>query len=131
MMAMGHALGWGGHPNEGIDYLSRAIRASPHDPLTWLCKWWMGIFQYFAREYEAAILTMREVVQVRPEHAYRWLAASLAQAGRTEEANIAFEKAIAIAPGWLERLARQRPPWMRPDDYALHVEGLRKSGWEG
>jgi len=28
-------------------------------------------------------------------------------------------------------LARQRPPWMRPEDHQQMVEGLRKAGWEG
>jgi hypothetical protein len=29
MVAMGHALGWGGYQKEGIEYLRRALRASP------------------------------------------------------------------------------------------------------
>jgi hypothetical protein len=30
-----------------------------------------------------------------------------------------------------ERLARQRPPWTRPEDYDHYIEGLRKAGWKG
>jgi adenylate cyclase len=131
MVAMGHALGWGGYQQEGIDYLRRAMRASPHDPLTWLCKFWMGIFQYFSREYVAAIDNMREVVHVRQGFANRWLAAALGQLDRTAEAKEALEKARAATPEVFERMLRQRPPWMRPEDYAHQVEGLRKAGWEG
>jgi hypothetical protein len=36
MGAFGHALGWAGHQQEGIEYLRGAMRASPHDPQTWL-----------------------------------------------------------------------------------------------
>jgi len=28
-------------------------------------------------------------------------------------------------------VVRQRPPWMRPDDYTLLMDGLRKAGWQG
>jgi adenylate cyclase len=60
---------------------------------------------------------------------YRWLAAALGQIGRTEEAKGALEKAIAIAPASFEMYVRQRVPWMRPEDHAHMLEGLRKAGW--
>ena len=129
MVAMGHALGWGGHQKEGIDYLRRAMRASPHDPLTWLCTFWMGIFHYFSREYESTFVIMRELVHARPELAYRWLAAALAQLGRAVEAKEALEKSVTVSRAMLERLTSQRPPWMRPQDYALFLDGLRKAGY--
>jgi adenylate cyclase len=131
MGAVGHALGWGGYQKEGIDYLRRAMRASPHDPLTWLWTFWTGIFQYFAREHALALETMREVIRLRPGHANRWLAAALGQLSRTAEAREALENAIAVAPAVFEKFARNRPPWMRPEDHAHMVEGLRKAGWGG
>jgi adenylate cyclase len=131
MVAVGHALGWGGYPIEGIDYLRRAMRASPHDPLTWLCTFWIGIFQYFSGEYAATPDTMREVIDIVPGFANRYLAAALGQLGRTAEAKVALEKSIAVSPEVFERLVRQRPPWMRPEDYVHVREGLRKAGWEG
>jgi adenylate cyclase len=131
MVAMGHALGWGGYQEEGSDYLRRAMRASPHDPLTWLCKFWTGIFRYCSRDYVTAIDNFREVVHVRPGFANRWLAAALGQLDRTAEAKEALEKAVAASPEVFERIVRQRPPWMRPEDYSHQIEGLRKAGWEG
>ena len=131
MVAVGHALGWGGYPIEGIDYLRRAMRASPHDPLTWLCTFWIGIFQYFSGEYAATPDTMREVIDIVPGFANRYLAAALGQLGRTAEAKVALEKSIGVSPEVFERLVRQRPPWMRPEDYVHVREGLRKAGWEG
>jgi adenylate cyclase len=62
---------------------------------------------------------------------YRWLAAALGQLGRTDEAKPALTKAIAISPTGFEHVARNRVPWMRPDEQAHMVEGLRKAGWEG
>jgi adenylate cyclase len=63
--------------------------------------------------------------------AHRWLAAALGQLGRTEEAREVLEKAIAAAPAQFDMHVRNRVPWMRQEDYAHMVEGLRKAGWEG
>jgi hypothetical protein len=31
----------------------------------------------------------------------------------------------------LSEAYHQRPPWMRPEDHAHMLEGLRKASWEG
>jgi len=59
------------------------------------------------------------------------LAAALSQRGRNDEAKEALAQAIAIAPVSLNMYVRGRAPWMRPEDYAHMLEGLRKAGWEG
>ena len=53
------------------------------------------------------------------------------QLGRIDEAKEALEKAIAIAPAAFDMFVRGRVPWMRVEDYAHMLEGLRKAGWEG
>jgi len=134
MMAMGVALGWGGYQKEGIDYLRRAMRASPHDPMIWFWTFWTGIFQYFLGEYEAAAASMRAVIRVGSTldaYSTRWLAKALAQVGRVAEAKTELDRAIALSPVFFDRFVRQRPPWTRPEDYARAMEGLRKAGWEG
>ena len=67
---------------------------------------------------------------VYPEYpnTYRWLAAALGQLGRFVEAKVALEKAIAIAPPAFDMYLRRRPPWIRPEDHAHMLEGLRKAG---
>jgi hypothetical protein len=37
--------------------------------------------------------------------------------------------AIEIGPASFDTFVRQRVPWMRPEDHAHMLEGLRKSGW--
>ena len=64
-------------------------------------------------------------------HRYRWLAASLGQLGRVEEAKRALVKAVSIVPGSFDMYVRNRVPWFRPQDYAHMLDGLRKAGWEG
>jgi adenylate cyclase len=62
---------------------------------------------------------------------YRWLAASLGQLNRTNEAREALHQAMTISPESFELTVRQRQPWLRPEDYEHMLDGLRKAGWQG
>jgi hypothetical protein len=55
----------------------------------------------------------------------------LGQLNRCTEGNEAMEKSIAASAASFDAVVRQRPPWMRPDDYTLLMDGLRKAGWQG
>jgi len=59
------------------------------------------------------------------------VADALGQLGRVEEPEEALRQAIAVLPGAFERTVRGRVPWMRPEDHAHMLEGLRKAGWQG
>jgi adenylate cyclase len=91
----------------------------------------MALGLYFSREYAAAVEVAKRAIRSYPDfpNTYRWLAAALGQLGRTEEAKEALEKAIAVLPASFETYVRGRVPWMRPEDHAHMVEGLRKAGW--
>ena len=88
---------------------------------------------YFCREYEAAIDEAKALIRSYPNipNSYRWLAASLGQLGRIDEASEALTKAIVVTPTSFDMYVRNRVPWMRPEDHAHMLEGLRKAGWEG
>jgi adenylate cyclase len=87
--------------------------------------------QFFSRDFVAALQTLRQVVRLRPSYAspYEYIAASLAYLGQLDEAREALER---VPPQSAEQLQRwqQRPPWMRPEDYALRVEGVRLAAGE-
>ncbi|SDJ53095.1 adenylate cyclase [Bradyrhizobium sp. Rc2d] len=123
---LGCVLGFGGYREEALERLQQAIRASPHDPLIWLWSVWRGALQFLSRDFVAALQTWRQVVRLRPSYAtaYEYIAASLAYLGQLDEARETLER---IPPQSTEQLQRwqQRPPWMRPEDYALRVEGVR------
>ena len=46
---LGCVLGFGGYRDEALDRLRQAMRASPHDPLTWLWTLWTAVIQLSAR----------------------------------------------------------------------------------
>ncbi len=64
---LGLVLGRAGYHEEAIRHLRPAMRASPHDPLTW--QWLNGIgdFQLFSGRFEAALESYREVTLLRPQ----------------------------------------------------------------
>jgi adenylate cyclase len=125
---LGLWYGFNGRPREGIETLQRAMRASPHDPLTWLWLTWIGTMYYFLEDYEAAVRTADSVIRLRPDHyqAYRTRAAALGQLGRTEEARDALRQAAQFKAfaAWV----RTRHPGWRQKEYAHVLEGLRKAG---
>jgi adenylate cyclase len=129
----GNALIYSGRPREGLAALEKLIRLDPRDPGLVARLNQMAVAQYFLHEYETVIETAERAIRSYPTFPplYRWLAAALGQLGRTEEAKEALAKHMVLAPGSLDSYIRQRVPWMRQEDHAHMLEGLRKAGWVG
>jgi adenylate cyclase len=121
-----------GGPKEGLAALETSIRLDPHDPLlpSRLNRLALGL--YFSGEYETAVEAAKRAIRLNPDYPmpYRWLAAALGQMGRTAEATETLATAIAVAPASFGMFVRGRVPWMRPEDHAHMLEGLRKAGWQ-
>jgi adenylate cyclase len=128
---LGTALIFSGRPKEGIAALQRSIRLDPHHPRSPNRLYQLALGLYFSREYEAAVEAAKLAIRSYPAtpNSYRWLAVALGQLGRTVEAKEALEKATAIAPASFDMYVRNRVSWMRPEDHAHMLEGLRKAGW--
>ena len=129
---LGATLIFSGRPKEGLKALQTGIRLDPRDPRSGTRLNQMALGFYFSREYEAAIQAATRAIRSYPDlpNPFRWLAAALGQTGRSREAKEALETAISIAPGSFDMYVRGRVPWMRPEDHAHMLEGLRKAGWE-
>jgi adenylate cyclase len=125
---LGCVLGFGGYHDEALDRLQQAMRASPHDPLTWLWTMWSGTMQFYARKFDAALETFKQLARLRPEwgQAQEFIAGSLAFLGRLDEAREVQRAGLQL----LDSRYRQKPPWLRPQDYALRIEGRRLVGGE-
>jgi adenylate cyclase len=122
---LGCVLGFGGYHEEAIDRLRQAMRTSPNDPLTWLWILWTGCAQFYSREFDAAVETLRQVVRLRPgaTQCHGMIAASLAYLGRLDEARDHLSR-VPLNPRF------QSMPWTRPEDMALRVEGVRLAAGE-
>ena len=127
---LGAALIFSGQPRVGIAAVRTAIRLDPHDPMLPSRLTHITVGFYFCREYETAVEVAKQAIRSNPDYplTYRWLAAALGQIGEANDAKKAMEKAIGIAPGSFDMYVRNRVPWMRLEDHAHMLEGLRKAG---
>jgi adenylate cyclase len=129
----GALLIFDGQPVEGRSYLLKALRLNPRDPRG-AARWnQVVISYYYERDYGGAVEASRRLLARYPGFplTYRWLAASLGQLGRLEEARQALEQAMTITPKAFDLFVRSRVPWHRQENYEHMLEGLRKAGWSG
>jgi len=61
---LGCVFGFGGYHDEALDRLQQAMRASPHDPLTWLWTMGSGAIQFSSRKFDAALETYNQLVRL-------------------------------------------------------------------
>jgi adenylate cyclase len=125
------ALVCDGQSDQAILHGEQAIRMSPHDPQNALFNVGLGAAHYLAGRYNEAIVCGRKAMQQRfgLTNGHRIYIASLAQAGRIDEARAALAKLQELQPeisiAWIERNIPYRPGPM-----AKFLEGMRKAGLE-
>ena len=126
----GAALVYSGNREEGRRALRQYLKLSPRDPARPIRLSQIATSLYLDGNYQQAAITARQVVRQYRSHpiAYRWLAASLGQLGRTEEARDALQTLQTISPSSFEMYVKQRPKYCSIE-YAPMLEGLRKAGW--
>lgn len=129
----GGALTYSGRREEAREAIRQFLALSPRDPTRPNRLSYIPASHYLDRDYEGAVITARQLVRQYPSNpqAYRWLAASLGQLERKEEARIALNGLLSIAPAFLDRFLAKRLPILRLHDYEHVLEGLRKAGCAG
>jgi adenylate cyclase len=129
----GSTLVFSGQPEAGLAALEAAIRFDPRDPNQAARVNHLAFGFYLCGRYEAAIDIAKRGIRSYPKHpmCYRWLAAALGQARRTEEAKEALRQAIDVAPASFNAYVRGAIVWLRPEDHAHWLQGFRKAGWQG
>jgi adenylate cyclase len=129
----GANLIYSGRTGEGREAEMTALRLNPRDPLGLGMRLMVAISYYFERDYENAAGIARSAIRDYPDHPnpYRWMAASLGQLGRGEEASTALQQATKVSAAAFNFYVSSCPPWMRPEDHEHMLDGLRKAGWQG
>ena len=110
---------------EGLEYIQKALRLNPHPPTGYY--WTLGQAQYAARDYARAIETLRREDTYRTG-ARRYLAASLAQAGRLDEARREAELFLIGNPHFSIRHWVATQPFRDAATREHFLEGFRKAG---
>jgi tetratricopeptide (TPR) repeat protein len=126
---LGWAYAFDGQSDNAIAHLDEAIRMSPHDPQNSIFNVGLAIAHYLAGRYDEAAAACRKGFQQRSGMARgsRIYIASLAQAGRLEEARAALTRIKQTHPelsiAWIE----QNVPYT-PAPMAQFIDGMRKAG---
>jgi adenylate cyclase len=133
-MVMGRVLVFSGKHAEAREFLDTASRLDPLGQTAVTVMVHRAIGYYFERDYRGAEAMARRAIRAYPQNPrpYTWLAATLGQLGRADEAQIALNAAIVAPLSYFEFVTRSRPPWyFRPEDYEHLLDGLQKAGWQG
>jgi adenylate cyclase len=115
-----------GRPDDGIGLIESAMRLSPRDPQTYLFHSMLGFCHFFGGRFDDAIRWCERSSQAKPRYPNSWvfMAAALAEAGRTEEAARAIRKVRELAP----RISVETYRRPRAEGLSKLVEGLQKAG---
>lgn len=126
---LGNILNWFGKPDEGKQYIERAIRLNPHHPYYYL--FYLGQSYYLKGENDKAIELMKRVVTRAPYFlpVRRHLAVLYSEKGMIKEAKAETKEVLRIFPGASiqDERARCFYRWT-PDVLKRFFTGLRKSG---
>jgi TolB-like protein/Flp pilus assembly protein TadD len=123
------ALALDGRSDQAIPHGEEAIRMSPHDPQNALFNVALAAAHYLAGRYTEAFGCARKAMQQRfgLTNGHRIYVASLAQAGKIDEARAALAKLQELQPensiAWIERNIPYTPGPM-----AKFLEGMWKAG---
>ncbi|MDO3435455.1 winged helix-turn-helix domain-containing tetratricopeptide repeat protein [Rhizobium sp. CBN3] len=114
-----------GRIDEGLEHIGKAFRLNPF-PASWYYLA-LGQAQYAAGKYESAIETLRREETYRTS-SRRFLAASLAQLGRIEEARAEAELFLVANPHFSTGHWATTEPFRDAATLQHFVDGYRKAG---
>ncbi len=125
VVQQGEVLTWFGRPEEGIEWVRRAMRLNPYHPE----RFWshLGRAQYTARAYADAIASFSKLTA--PDHTHHaFMAAAAAQLGDRTAAAAHAREVLQKEPGFkgLEFIGTLH--YRRPADSEHVHEGLLKAG---
>ncbi len=114
-----------GRVEEGLEHIHKAFRLNPY-PASWYYLT-LGQAQYAARDYEAAVETLRKDETYRTS-SRRFLAASLAQLGRLDEARTEVDLFLVANPHFTTGFWVTTEPFRDAAMLAHFVDGFHKAG---
>jgi adenylate cyclase len=126
---LGWTLAFDEQSDNSIAHLEEALRMSPHDPQNAIFNVGIAIAHYMSGRYDAAIAACRTAFQQRSGmvRGTRVYIASLAQAGRLEEARVALAHMKETNPNLSIAWIEQNVPYT-PGAMAKFLDGMRKAG---
>ena len=127
---LSRGLAFAGRDREAIEHGEEAIRLSPLDPEMALFLGAIAVAHYAAGRYAETIERSLEAQRLRPgfQGSRRLLCASLAQAGRVDEARSLLATIRSEQPQLSLAWIRANVPYQTPELMERYLEGFRKAG---
>ena len=125
VVQQGELLTWLGRPEEGIDWIKRAMRLNPYHPE----RFWnhLGRAYFCAEKYAEATEAFTRIT--RPDHTHHaFLAAILAQMGDGVAAGAHAAEVVKREPGFTVAAYLATQHYKRDVDRKRHEAGLLKAG---
>jgi adenylate cyclase len=125
VVQQGELLTWLGRPEDGIEWIRKAMRLNPHHPE----RFWnhLGRAYFVARRYAEAAEAFSRIT--RPDHTHHaFLAASLAQMGDGTAAAAHAAEVLRREPGFSVERYLATLHYAREENREHHREGLLKAG---
>jgi adenylate cyclase len=125
VVQQGELLTWLGRPEEGIEWIRKAMRLNPYHPE----RFWghLGRAYFVAGRYAEAIEAFSRIT--RPDHTqHAFLAAALAQLGDVTAAAAHSEQVLRLDPSFSIATYLSTLHYRRDSDREHHREALRKAG---
>ena len=125
VVQQGELLTWLGRPEEGIDWIRKAMRLNPYHPE----RFWshLGRAYFVAFRYAEAVEALSRVS--RPDHTHHALmAAALAKLGDTTAAAAHAAEVLHLDPSFSVAAYLSTLHYQRDSDREHHREALRKAG---
>jgi TolB-like protein/class 3 adenylate cyclase/Flp pilus assembly protein TadD len=117
-----------GNHERAVECLHRSMRLNPLDQRTVTNASYLAFAHLFLRHAEEAVRWAQRAVLIAPNPlSYRILAASLAEAGRIEEARDAARELLKLQPNSCLQRSR-KANYSRSEDLELYVSALQKAG---
>ena len=125
VVQQGELLTWLGRPEEGIEWVRRAMRLNPYHPE----RFWshLGRAQYSARAYGDAIESFSKLTAPDYSH-HTYLAASAAQIGDRIAAGAHAREVIRLEPAFSAKTFLDTLHYRQPADAEHLREGIVKAG---
>ena len=130
LLANGLVRGYVGDAATALALVERARQLSPVDPCGFYFSTAACLAHFVSGQFEDAAACARRAIRERPTYlaAHRFLATSLAQLGRLEEAKEALGGLLALSPGYTATEAEGHIVLWDEVPRQLFVDGLRKAG---
>jgi adenylate cyclase len=125
VVQQGEYLTWVGRPEEGVEWIRKAMRLNPHHPE----RFWnhLGRAYFVARKYTEASEAFRHISKPDQFH-HAFLAAAAAMAGDPATAELHRKQALAANADFTVEAYLTTQPYKRMEDREHHREALLRAG---